>query len=481
MFENKKIYIAPYSKTSDVLRDYLLKKYKNIEILGFIDKNQKGDEIFNFDAIKSTTFDCILIHSPNHFESIYKDLNAFKCQIFKVESKNNKFKFLNSTQIKVEKIYEIPRFFRQFIFKNLAKFYDNFERKKYVFISKNFINGNNKFLFFAMFEHKFDCVMLTNNIFQLKELKAKKYNAAKLNSIKGHILLAQAKVIIVDQGDNSALLTLKSKKQKTFQLWHGIPLEHMNLLTNITYDYFLSTSDFVSESGFKKVFLAKNFLNFGYARNDILLRKTKKSDLIFTDEKMYEFVSNAQQNGQKIIIYMPTFRESDFNEGEIQISNLGLDFDQLNNFLKTKNAYFIIKFHPFVHFYYDKFFKNSAFSNILFYDAQKDIYPLLKFADILAGDYSSVYYDFLLLDRPILFYLYDHGKCSKMAHGYIYEFDDYSPGKKAYNKSEFHQILENALNGEDEFKKEREILRKKLFDFADDKSCDRIMQIFKEN
>lgn len=481
MFENKKIYIAPYSKTSDVLRDYLLKKYKNVEILGFIDKNQKGSEIFKANEIKNEKFDYILIHSPNHFESIYKDLNAFKCQIFKVESKNNKYKFLNPMQIKIEKICEIPSLFRKFIFKNLGKFYNKFERKKYVFISKNFINGNNKFLFFAMCEHKFDCIMLTNNISQMQESRSKKYNAAKLNSIKGHILLAQAKVIIVDQGDNSELLNLKSKKQKTFQLWHGIPLEHMNLLTNITYDYFLSTSKFVSETGFKKVFLARNFLNLGYPRNDVFLRKTKKSDLIFTDEKMYKFVENAQENGQKIIIYMPTFRESDFNEGEIQISNLGLDFDKLNNFLKTKNAYFIIKFHPFVHFYYEKFLKNGAFNNILFYDAQKDIYPLLKFADILAGDYSSVYYDFLLLDRPILFYLYDHGKCSKMAHGYIYEFDDYSPGKKAFNQNQFHKILQQTLDGDDEFKEQREKLKEKLFTFLDEKSCDRIMQFLREN
>lgn len=480
MFENKKIFVAPYSKTTSVLCDYLLKKYENITILGFIDRNQKGEKIFTFDMIKNSKFDYILIHSPNHFESIYKDLNQVKKQIYKVENKNNIYKFLNHIQIKFEKICEFPRLFREFIFKNLSKFYDKFNRKKYIFIAKDFIGANSKFLYFAMCKKGLDCIILTNNISQLNELKTHNYNGAKLNSIKAHILLAQAKFIIVEQGDNSALLNLKSAQQKTLQLWHGIPLEHMNLLTDITYDYFLSTSEFVSNTGFKKVFLAKNFLNFGYPRNDVLLRKHSKTDLLFTDNKIYEFVKNAKANDKKIIIYMPTWRESDFNEGQIQITNLGLDFDKLNSFLAPKNTYFIIKFHPFVHFYCDEFFKNSDFSNILFYNAQSDIYPLLKFADILAGDYSSVYYDFLLLNRPILFYLYDHGKCSKMAHGYIYEFDDFSPGLKAYNQSEFHQILSDTLNGNDHYENERLTLRKKLFDFVDDKSCDRIAEILKE-
>ncbi|WP_033916753.1 CDP-glycerol glycerophosphotransferase family protein [Campylobacter sputorum] len=481
MFQNKKIYISPYSKTSDVLRKKLLDKYKNAEFLGFIDKNQIGKDIFKFDDIKNSKFDYILIHSPNHFEDIYKDYKSVKKRILKVKNIDNEYVFLNYFKIKFEKISHLSQFFREFIFKNLAKFYDNFSRRSYVFISKNFINGNNKFLYLTMCDKNIDCFILSNNKSQIYELKQKGFKALKLDSMQAYIKLAKAKFIIVDQGDNSHILNLKSKNQKTLQMWHGIPLEHMNLLTDITYDYFLSTSEFVSKTGFSKVFLAKNFLDLGYPRNDILLKeKYDEKDLIFTDKKLFNFIKETKQNNKKIIIYMPTWRESDFNSQKTQIENLNLDFDLLDSFLIKNDIFFIIKFHPFVYSHCNELLKSAKFKNIVFHDAQGDIYPLLKFADILAGDYSSVYYDFLLLNKPLLFYLYDHGKCSKMAHGYIYEFDDYSPGEKAFNQDEFLEKITKILNGNDEYKFQREELAKKLFKFQDSKSSDRIIEVLKQ-
>lgn len=482
---DKKIYISPYSKTSDVLRKKLENECKNAKFLGFIDKIQKGENINKFDDIYMNEFDYILICSPNHFESIYKDYTKkiSKNKLIKVENNNNSYKFLNKSEQNKQKFLNIPQKFREFVFRNLANLYEitNYKRKKIILISKNFVGGNNKFLYFALIEQNFDVIMLTDNKSQLKELEKLKMPALLLSSLKAHIELAKAKWIVVDQGDNTNLINQKAFSQKTMQLWHGIPLEHMNLLTNITYDIFISTSDFVSFTSFDKVFQAKEFLSCGYPRNDVFLKQNhSKNDLIFTDKNIYEFAKNAKANSQKIIIYMPTFRESDFITKTKQINSLNLDFEALNKFLKTKNAFFILKLHPFVAFFYKDFLESLSFSNILFHDTKGDIYPILKFADILVSDYSSVYYDFLLINKPILYYLYDHKTCSKMAHGYLYEFDEMSPGEKSYNQSEFFEKLAKIIDENDDFANEREKLKNKLFAYKDEFSSKRIIKVLEK-
>lgn len=479
--ENKKIYISPYSKTSDVLRKKLECEYKNIQILGFIDKIQLGKNIYKFEDIHTNEFDFILICSPNHFSSIYKEYskNVTKNKLIKVKNHNNIYYFLNKYDILKEKITNLPKFARELVFAKFANLLEKikYKRTKVVFISRNFVGGNNKFLFFEANKRNFDTILLTNNQDQLNELSKQKMQVAKLDSLKAHISLAKARWIIVDQGDNSELLNLKAKSQKTMQLWHGIPLEHMNLLTNITYDVFVSTSDFVSFTSFDKVFLAKKFLPLGYPRNDVFLKKSHtQTDLIFTDKKIYEFAKNAKYNSQKVIIYMPTFRESDFITQTKQVNSLNLNFSSLNEFLKTKNAFFILKLHPFVAFFYKDFLESLSFSNILFHETKGDIYPILKFADILVTDYSSVYYDFLLTNKPILFYLYDHGTCSKMAHGYLYEFDQMSPGEKSYNQNELEEKIAKVLSKNDDFANEREDLKNKLFKYQDKNSSNRVLE-----
>ncbi len=475
---NKKIFIAPYTKMSDTLRKSL---ENDNEFLGFIDKVQTGENIKKIDEINSK-FDFILIHSPNHFESIYKDFlkKIPKNKIKKVELIDGEYKFLCHHQLMAKKMMQIPQTFKRFVFKNLALFLDkiNYKRKNIVFISKNFVGGNNKFLYFALHEQGKNPTLLTQNQNQLTTLKNHSLKALHMKSFNAHIILASAKWIIVDQGDNNELLYLKSPKQKTMQLWHGIPLEHMNLLTNITYDAFISTSKFVSETGFKKVFLAKEFLDFGYPRNDVFLKKThSKYELLFTDTKLYKMAQNAKNEDKKIISYMPTWRESLLADTKNQTDLMGLDFVALDKFLATQNTYFILKLHPFMSDKMEDFLQTYKLQNIFLHESKGDIYPILKYTDILISDYSSVYYDFLLLNRPLIFYLYDHGQCSKMSHGYIYEFDDYSPGEKAFSQHELHEKLDKILSKNDDFAEQREELKNKLFKFQDEFSSKRIMQI----
>ncbi|MFK5985246.1 MAG: CDP-glycerol glycerophosphotransferase family protein [Pseudomonadota bacterium] len=484
-FNNKKIIIAPYTKITDAFKEKFCKQYPDAIIVGFLDKVQQGKDIYKIEHLGQLDFDYIFILSPNHFKAIYKDYAkcVSKSKLIKINIVNNTYHYLNSFDIFIEQFKQSGLFIKQSLFKYFSTVIDrlNIKRKYFVFISRDFINGNNKFLYLYAQKHKIKSVMLTNNKSQYQQLKNKGFNIFLLNNFIAYFYLSIAKNIIVDQGVNSLLLNLISKKQKTVQLWHGVPLEHMNLLTDINYDYFISTSDYVSNTSFNKVFLAKHFVATGYPRNDVFLKQQQSAnDLIFTDESIYSLVKEKFATNEKIVVYMPTFRESDFGEKSTQFNSMPLEFDLLNEQLKAINTYMVIKLHPFVMVFYQEIIKNSLYSNILFHNIQGDIYPILKYTDILITDYSSVYADFLLLNRPIIFFIYDHGQCSKMAHGYLYAFDEVSPGEKAYNQNELINCIENINLGNDCYKKQRELLRDTFFEYCDSNASKRIISILEK-
>lgn len=81
----------------------------------------------------------------------------------------------------------------------------------------------------------------------------------------------------------------------------------MAKLTNIEYDYFISTSNWTNETNFINVFCAKKFLNYGYPRNDIFFKNEEEIDLIFCNKKIYSLLQNKEY--KKVALYMPTIRE----------------------------------------------------------------------------------------------------------------------------------------------------------------------------
>jgi len=222
----------------------------------------------------------------------------------------------------------------------------------------------------------------------------------------------------------------------------------MAKMNHITYDYFVSTSTWTNETNFKNIFSAKKFLNFGYPRNDIFFKKEDNLDYLLCDKFILKTI--LENNDKKIVLYTPTHRENN--------NKLPLDFDRLNDKLKQLDTLLIVKLHPFILEFYSKV-EEENYSNIFFHNAYGDIYPLLKYVDILISDYSSIVYDFLLLDKPIIFYIYDINEYIKNV-SLLFNFDEYSPGVKVYTQEE----LINALISEDHHQKQRKLIRNKFFE-----------------
>ena len=213
----------------------------------------------------------------------------------------------------------------------------------------------------------------------------------------------------------------KRPGQIYIQTWHGTPLKKLrydielngSVLNDVDdirkrndqdanrYDYFISPSAFATEkfiSAFNLKGLNKEdiIIEEGYPRNDFLFNYTEK-DITNIKDKL------QLPTDKKIILYAPTFRDDQHTSGVGYTYNLELDFDKLQ---KEIGSEYIILFRT--HYFVSNMFDFNKYKGFI-YDVSSydDINHLYVISDVLITDYSSVFFDFANLKRPILFYMYD--------------------------------------------------------------------------
>ncbi len=132
---------------------------------------------------------------------------------------------------------------------------------------------------------------------------------------------------------------------------------------------------------------------------------------------------------------MPTWRDDDSNF----IENSNIDFALLNEVLNSNNYLLLLKFH-----HHTKLDINiDNLSNIILIDNNLDIYPILPFTDYLITDYSSIYFEYLLLNKEILFFCFDLDNYLERNRKMYFDYELYTPGRKFYNFTELIEALKN--------------------------------------
>ena len=245
---------------------------------------------------------------------------------------------------------------------------------------------------------------------------------------------------------------IPSSSQTVVQCWHGTPLKKLGLdikvenhptsslkAMHFAYlweskrcDYFLSPSPYASNC-FKSSFGVSDtqILELGYPRNDDFSRY--KKDLIYQNNIKKKL--GIQQN-KKVILYAPTFRDDDFSAGKHRAIN------QLDNTqFKEKfgdDVQFLFRGHYFSEV---KEHQGSFFLNVSSYPRIND---LLLIADAIITDYSSLFFDYLVLGRPIFFYMYDKDKYLNDIRGTYLDVDKSMPGPIAQTQPELLNLLLNT-------------------------------------
>jgi CDP-glycerol glycerophosphotransferase (TagB/SpsB family) len=231
---------------------------------------------------------------------------------------------------------------------------------------------------------------------------------------------------------------VKKTGQVFVQCWHGTPLKKLGFdiemddnpkvsRSSLRYaysidarriDYFISPSPYASKCFISGFGLNKEqVLELGYPRNDALLQNPPDLDLIKKLKRSLNIVADAT-----VILYAPTWRDNSFcNERQSHI---------LHNPLEDEG--FLSKFSDDVvflyrgHYFTDLQNESSRFIDVTNYN---NINDLLLISDLLITDYSSVFFDYSLLNKPILFFMYDRNEYESKIRGMYLDLDDALPGK----------------------------------------------------
>lgn len=243
---------------------------------------------------------------------------------------------------------------------------------------------------------------------------------------------------------------IKRKGQIYLQTWHGTPFKRLgydinvkefrdiggdreNLLRNYRtdakrYDYMLSASDFYSEKigsafGLHRIGKQGIFLEYGYPRNDVLYEENQ--DRLKQIKKELNL-----DDGRKIILYAPTFRERELGENGYEY-RLRMDLERLKREFADEYV-FLFR----LHYYVSQSLDLSDYKGFLYdMSSYDDISRLYLISDALITDYSSVFFDYAVLKRPILFYMYDLEQYHTFMHDFYLSLEEL-PGEIAYNEEE---------------------------------------------
>ncbi len=319
----------------------------------------------------------------------------------------------------------------------------------------------------------------------LKKVKEKNLPALFRYSLKSMWFSIRAKYIVGSHNVKDATMyEIVSKKQHFIYLHHGIPLRKgwfdiknapkISLKSGKAKikksSFMIATSNYAAEQQNKLLPIGLDkFKITGLPRNDVFFNSLNSFETKLLKK------NNITENHFNIL-YAPTWREWEgTNFFPFPDKNLKL----LNETLKSNKSLLIIRPH---HIDLEKKefnrLKNEIkdFSNIklITHSEIADINLICKLSNLLITDYSSLIYDFLLIDKPIIYLAYDFDIYKRRIGFYPDMNEIIKSGYQAETQEEFLKNILEIKNNNDRFKNNRKQLRDKLHKYKDGNSCERV-------
>ena len=252
------------------------------------------------------------------------------------------------------------------------------------------------------------------------------------------------------------------KRDETIILatWHGTPLkklvfdmddvhsatpQYKNMVFRQTreWDYLLSDNPFSTEK-FQSCFLfeKEKILEAGYPANDPLYAEDKEKRANKIKEKL------GIPKDKKVILYAPTWRDDNFFEAGQYGFDLDLDLARLQKEFGDEYVV-LLRLHYFVVEKMDLSKYGDFTINGCDYDDITDLYLV---SDILMTDYSSVFFDYANLERPILFFTYDIDKYRDVLRGFYLDMEKDLPGPLLPTNDDVVNAIKNIDSIKEQYK-----------------------------
>ena len=352
----------------------------------------------------------------------------------------------------IKKLIILPAywFFRKLpVINNLILFESN--------VGRNY-SGNPKYIYEEMVKQGLDKKLRL--VWILEDLNTKitgKTKKIRRSRIMYYYYMARAKIWVFDTREPSHIF--KRDQGYYIQTWHGTPLKKLGMdLDDVfmsgggdiqTYkrniyrdtkkwDFLLSQNEF-STKIFKNAFAFsensskfKEIWTYGYPRNDILTNKNTLEERNRIKEEL------GIPKDKKVLLYAPTWRDNEYHRHSIYKFVTAMDFDLLKEKL-SEDYVIIVKYHYLVVEDIDW----SDYEGFVYtFKADCDIANLYLVSDMLITDYSSVMFDYSILNRPMFFFMYDLEYYRDELRGFYFDILKEIPGPVSKTTEELISDIE---------------------------------------
>ena len=259
------------------------------------------------------------------------------------------------------------------------------------------------------------------------------------------------------------------KKDQIFlQCWHGVPLkrlgfdlEHFDSATNTEtgikkryaaeaekFMYFLTPCPYATEkftSAWQMDVIGKTdcLLEEGYPRDDVLVKYTPEMVDEIKRRIFGEYFPEYEKLAGKktIILYAPTYRADEYEVGKGHTVKEHIDFERMRN-LFGEDCVILFRAHYLVAELFD-FEKYRGFVyNVSGIDDINDLYLI---SDMMITDYSSTMFDYAILKRPMIFYMYDLEHYRDESNGFYFDPYEVLPGPIVKTQEALFEAVSEAM------------------------------------
>lgn len=280
----------------------------------------------------------------------------------------------------------------------------------------------------------------------------------------------------------------KREGQIFLETWHGTPLKRLAFdqeevtAASPTYksqfyrqkqewDYLIAANKFSSDI-FKSCFMYTNgtMLEIGYPRNDLLYAPNKDQIALDLKKKLHIPLD------KKTILYAPTWRDDEYyGKGQYKFK-LKLDLEMMKKELGDEYV-ILLRTHHYIADALDVTGVEDFAYNLSKYDDITEIYLI---SDICITDYSSVFFDFANLKRPMLFYTYDIDKYRDVLRGFYIDMEKELPGPLVYSTKEVIDQIKHLDEMNQKYAKRYEVFYEKFCSIDDGNASQRAVEaVFK--
>ena len=334
-------------------------------------------------------------------------------------------------------------------------------------------SDNSKYFFEYMNEKNkhIRSVWISKNTEVLEYIKSKGYEAYHCESLEGKNIMKCAGVALF----TNSIMDLGNIDYCTdaykIALWHGMPLKRIYLADNrhincnkvklklkeLKRDLYSDVERNLSicTSELTKLHVKKTF---GVEEKDIIITGQPRNDILVTNEKLkisdvikINIVEQIEKSNSKIFCYMPTYRS--YKENEIKLNRIIKDMvynKNLETILQKMNAYLVIKGHYLIE--YDDMCNGRV---IFVNDSQITCtQELLAISDLLITDYSSVFIDYLITEKPVIFLVPDYENYELYENGLNESYKNILTYEYATNVNELLNQIEDLNNNYNKYKEE---------------------------